>query len=39
MSRKEVILTEEGLKQLQDEVTYLSTVKREEVAERITSGA
>ncbi len=35
MSRKEVILTEEGLKQLQDEVTYLSTVKREEVAERI----
>lgn len=35
MSRKEVILTEEGLKQLQDEVNYLSTVKREEVAERI----
>lgn len=35
MSRKEVILTEEGLKQLQDEVTHLSTVKREEVAERI----
>ena len=35
MSRKEVILTEEGLKQLQDELTYLSTVKREEVAERI----
>ena len=35
MSRKEVILTEEGLKQLQDEVNYLSNVKREEVAERI----
>ena len=37
MSRKEVILTEEGLKQLQDEVSLLSTVKREEVAERIRS--
>jgi transcription elongation factor GreA len=35
VSRKEVILTEEGLKQLQDEVKYLSDVKREEVAERI----
>jgi transcription elongation factor GreA len=35
VTRKEVILTEEGLKQLQDEVNYLSTVKREEVAERI----
>ena len=35
MSRKEVILTEEGLKQLQDEVNHLSNVKREEVAERI----
>jgi transcription elongation factor GreA len=35
VSRKELILTEEGLKQLQDELTYLSTVKREEVAERI----
>jgi transcription elongation factor GreA len=35
VSRKEVIVTEEGLKQLQDEVTYLSTVKREEVAESI----
>ncbi len=35
MSRKEVILTEEGLKQLQEEVRYLSDVKREEVAERI----
>jgi transcription elongation factor GreA len=35
VSRKEVILTEEGLKQLQDEVNHLSNVKREEVAERI----
>jgi len=35
VSRKEIVLTEEGLKQLQDEVAYLSTVKREEVAERI----
>ncbi len=35
MSRKEVILTEEGLKQLQDEVNFLSNVKREDVAERI----
>jgi transcription elongation factor GreA len=35
VSRKEVILTPDGLKQLQDEITLLSTVKREEVAERI----
>lgn len=35
MSRKEVILTAEGLKLLQEEVNYLSTAKREEVAERI----
>ena len=35
MSRIEVILTPEGLKQLQDEVNLLSTTKREEVAERI----
>lgn len=35
MSSTEIMLTEEGLKQLQDEVTYLSSVKREEVAERI----
>lgn len=35
MSRKEVVLTEEGLRRLQEEVNYLSTVKREEVAERI----
>jgi len=35
VSRKETILTEEGLKQLQEEIALLSTVKREEVAERI----
>lgn len=35
MSPKEVILTEEGLKQLTDELNHLSTAKREEVAERI----
>jgi transcription elongation factor GreA len=35
VSRKEVILTPEGLKLLQDEVNLLSTTKREEVAERI----
>jgi transcription elongation factor GreA len=35
VSRKEVILTQEGLKQLQDELNHLSTVKREDVAERI----
>jgi transcription elongation factor GreA len=35
VSRKEVILTANGLKQLQEEVNLLSTVKREEVAERI----
>jgi transcription elongation factor GreA len=29
------MLTEEGLKQLQEEVDFLSTVKRDEVAERI----
>jgi transcription elongation factor GreA len=37
VSRKEVILTQEGLKQLQEEVDHLSTVKRDEVAERIRS--
>jgi transcription elongation factor GreA len=35
VSRKEVILTQEGLNQLQDELNHLSTVKREDVAERI----
>jgi transcription elongation factor GreA len=35
VSRKEVILTEEGLKLLREEVDHLSTTRREEVAERI----
>jgi len=35
VSRKEIILTQEGLKALQEEINYLSTVKRGEVAERI----
>ena len=35
MSRKEVILTEDGLKMLTEELNHLSTEKREEVAERI----
>jgi transcription elongation factor GreA len=35
MSSRETILTPEGLKKLQDEIEYLSTTKREEVAERI----
>ncbi len=35
VTRTDVVLTEEGLKQLTEEVALLSTVKREEVAERI----
>ena len=35
MPNKDVVLTPEGLKKLQDEIDYLSTTKREEVAERI----
>ncbi|GAB4245541.1 MAG: transcription elongation factor GreA [Thermoleophilia bacterium] len=35
MPHKEEILTEEGLKELQEKIEHLSTVKREEVAERI----
>jgi transcription elongation factor GreA len=35
VSRKEVILTEEGLKVLTEELNLLSTVRREDVAERI----
>lgn len=35
MSEKEVILTQEGLKKLEDELETLKTVKRREVAERI----
>lgn len=35
MSEKEVILTPTGLKKLEEELEYLKTVKRKEVAERI----
>ncbi|MEK5059878.1 MULTISPECIES: transcription elongation factor GreA [unclassified Paenibacillus] len=35
MSDKEVILTQEGLKKLEDELENLKSVKRREVAERI----
>lgn len=35
MSEKEVILTASGLKKLEEELEYLKTVKRKEVAERI----
>lgn len=35
MAEKEVILTEEGLKKLEQELEYLKSVKRREIAERI----
>ncbi len=35
MSSKEVILTQRGLKKLEEELTYLKSVKRREVAARI----
>ena len=35
MLDREIILTPEGYRQLKDEIEYLSTKKREEVAERI----
>ncbi len=35
MSSKEVILTQSGLKKLEEELTYLKSVKRREVAARI----
>ena len=35
MLDREIILTPEGYRQLKDEIDYLSTKKREEVAERI----
>ena len=35
MPDKEVILTAEGFKRLSDEIEYLSTIKREEVSDRI----
>lgn len=37
MIGKEVILTYEGLKKLEDELEYLKSVKRREIAERIKS--
>jgi transcription elongation factor GreA len=35
MTEKEVILTQEGLKKLEEELEFLKSVKRREVAERI----
>ncbi|WP_069650605.1 transcription elongation factor GreA [Caloranaerobacter ferrireducens] len=35
MADKEVVLTVEGLKKIEDELEYLKTVRRKEVAERI----
>ncbi len=35
MPQKETLLTFEGLKKLEEEVEYLKTVKRKEIAERI----
>ncbi|WP_442602064.1 transcription elongation factor GreA [Paenibacillus sp. KN14-4R] len=35
MSEKEVLLTQSGLKKLEEELEYLKSVKRREVAERI----
>lgn len=35
MSSKEVVLTQEGLKKLEEELAYLKSVKRREVASRI----
>lgn len=35
MTDREVVLTPEGFKRLSEEIEYLSTVKREEISERI----
>ena len=35
MAQNETLLTYEGLKKLEEEVEYLKTVKRREIAERI----
>ena len=35
MSKKEVVLTQEGLKKMEEELEYLKSVKRREIAERI----
>lgn len=37
MASKEVVLTPDGLKKLEEELNYLKTVKRKQVAERIKS--
>ncbi len=35
MAKKQVVLTEEGLKKLQDELEYLKVTKRKEITEKI----
>ncbi len=35
MSEKEIILTPDGFKRLSEEIEYLSSIKREEISERI----
>ena len=35
MSNNEVVLTSEGHKKLSEEIEYLASIKREEIAERI----
>ena len=35
MPQKEVLMTYEGLKKLEEELEYLKTAKRKEIAERI----
>ena len=35
MSKKEVVLTQEGLKKMEEELEYLKSVKRREIAARI----
>ncbi len=35
MAKKEVVLTQEGLKKMEDELEYLKSVKRREIAARI----
>lgn len=35
MANKEILLTQEGLKKLEEELEYLKTVKRREIAKRI----
>ena len=35
MNDKEIVLTSEGYKKLSEEIEYLASIKREEIAERI----